>query len=177
MPIRPIIRYPADVLTTPADKVGSISDDVAALIEDMIATMRDAQGVGLAAPQVGISLRISVLEYQPDDDGVELEPVPLQVLINPKIISRTGDEETEPEGCLSLPGIEVPVRRHAKIKVRALDQDGKIVQFRASGFWARIVQHEVDHLNGTLIIDYARNRKKILAEYEEKKGEGKQSLL
>lgn len=177
MPIRDIILYPSAVLTTPADKVTRVTPPVSDLIDDLVETMRAAKGVGLAAPQVGLPLRIAVLEYQPDSAEAEIEPVPLQVLINPKIISATGGQESDDEGCLSLPGIEVPVSRHRKIKVKALDRTGQPIQFRAAGFHARIIAHEIDHLNGVLILDHAKNRKKILAEYEQKKTAGTQSLL
>ncbi len=177
MSVRHIIQYPAEVLTTPAAKVSAITKEVTDLVDDMIATMREFKGVGLAAPQVGIPLRITVLEYEADERAPDLDSVSLQVLINPKIISRTGGQDEEKEGCLSLPGIEVPVKRYRKIKVRALDREGNQTQFRASGFWARIIQHEVDHLGGTLIIDHAKSLKKILAQYEQRKNVGTQSLL
>mgnify|MGYP001608749848 CR=1 FL=1 len=163
----PILIYPHEALITPTKKVGDIQT-LQILIDAMIASMHRSEGVGLAATQVGQNLRLCVLEHQPDGNDDPLEPVPLQVLANAKIISRTGGKETVKEGCLSLPGIEVPVTRSVKIKVRGQDRDGNQIQFRATGFHARIVQHELDHLDGILIIDHAKQPHRVVRDYLQK---------
>ena len=150
----PILKYPDAILTTPTQKVGAMTSAIRELIDSMIVTMRAAEGVGLAAPQIGQSLRIAVLEHTPGPKEDQATAVPLQILINPKIISRTGAQDSTTEGCLSLPGIEVSIPRARKVKVKALNEHGEQVQFRASGFHARIIQHELDHLDGRLIVDY-----------------------
>lgn len=160
----PILEYPHDILTSPTHKVRGMTAELSMLIEQMVATMRSVDGLGLAAPQVGHSLRLTVIEYRPRK-GERADAIPLQVLINPKIISRGDEHDVTEEGCLSLPGIEVEVPRSTKIKVRAQTPEGEIIQFRASGLLARIIQHEVDHLDGKLIIDYASNREAVLKQY------------
>lgn len=115
-------------------------------IEDMIATMWQADGVGLAAPQIGKSLRIIVIA-----SGKQAS-----VLINPKIIYKSLRKEVMEEGCLSVPGLFGPVKRSRMIRCRAYTRDGKKVSFKAEGLTARIIQHEVDHLNGILFIDRAK---------------------
>lgn len=165
MPSLELVTYPSSILTTPTQKVSLVTPEIQRLVEDMVATMRAQNGVGLAAPQVGHSLRIAVLEHTPGPKEDQSTTVPLQVLINPKIISHTGGTEVEEEGCLSIPGIDVKVARARKIKVKALNENGEPIQFRASGFHARIIQHELDHLDGRLIIDYAPNRDALLHAY------------
>jgi len=170
MPPLALVTYPSAILTTPTQKVSLVTPDIQQLVENMVATMRAQNGVGLAAPQIGQSLRIAVLEHVPGPKEDPSTAVPLQILINPKIISKTGGTEVEEEGCLSIPGIEVPVARARKIKVKALNERGEAIQFRASGFHARIIQHELDHLDGRLIIDYVSNRDALLATYQADQG-------
>ncbi len=161
----PILTYPDPILTAPAKKVAAFTPALSRLIDQMVETMRVANGVGLAAPQIGQQLQITVIEHRPS--GRDDEPaVPLQVLVNPKIISTSKEKETEEEGCLSLPGLLVPVPRARRIKVRAQDAQGTVIQFRASGFHARIIQHELDHLRGRLIIDYAQNKHQLVVGYK-----------
>jgi len=162
----PIVTYPDSRLSQPTEKITAITTELSAMIERMILTVRDARGVGLAAPQIGKNLALTVIEHAPTRQDDE-PAVPLQVLINPKIISASRETETEEEGCLSIPGILVPVPRSRRIKVKALDQYGNKTQFRASGFYARIIQHEIDHLNGRLIIDYAKDRGAVLRKYRQ----------
>ena len=123
------------------------------LIDDMFDTMGEYQGVGLAAPQVHESLRLFVAGFAPDDDGEERSRVPLMALINPEI-TPIGPETTEDwEGCLSIPDIRGRVPRARQISVRAFDRHGKRVELKASGFTARVIQHETDHLDGVLFLD------------------------
>ena len=126
--------------------VAAVTDDLRSLIDDMFATMRTAKGIGLAAPQVGRSERVTVIEVPESGLG------PL-ALVNPEIVSREGTVKGE-EGCLSIPDIYDDVERSAKVVVRALDRDGKAIEVAGSDLLARCMQHEIDHLHGKLFIDH-----------------------
>ncbi len=141
------------MLHTPALPVDAIDDDVRALVDDMRETMLEAPGVGLAAPQVGVPLRIFVYGWA-DEDGVEHSGVAInpQLWITPPVPG-TPDEDTESEGCLSIPGERFPLRRAESALLRAMDLDGTHYEVEAHGWLARIFQHEFDHLNGTLYAD------------------------
>lgn len=164
----PILAYPNELLTTPTVKVGSVTPAIRTLIDGMVETMRSVDGLGLAAPQVGHGIRLAVIEYRPGKGERKQDAIPLMVLVNPKIISKSSDHESGEEGCLSLPGIEIPVSRSRKIKVKTQIDTGETIQFRASGLLARIIQHEVDHLDGKLIIDHVKNKERLLRAYLEK---------
>jgi peptide deformylase len=160
MAILPIRIYPDPVLREPASPVGVVDDAVRKLIADMTETMKDAPGVGLAAPQVGVQRRVLVYQAFEDD--------PLRALIDPEITNAEG-EVTENEGCLSIPGLTYPVPRAERIVVKALDENGETIEHDAEDFEARVIQHEVDHLNGILYIDriapdLRREAKRILRE-------------
>jgi peptide deformylase len=120
-----------------------------ALVRDMKDTMHALDGAGLAAPQIGVGLRLVVFEVEAADDP-DVESIPFTVLINPEIIPNGNDMEEDWEGCLSLPGMHGLVPRYASIRYRGVDQFGKAVERRVSGFHARVVQHEADHLDGML---------------------------
>ncbi|MBI2502339.1 MAG: peptide deformylase [Candidatus Latescibacteria bacterium] len=122
------------------------------LIDDMVETMADYEGVGLAAPQVFQPLRLTVLGY-PDADPENPEDLPLTVLINPEWVSLSEEKELGYEGCLSIPDIRGQVPRSTRVEVRALDREGKPFSLRAEGFLARVLQHEIDHLDGILFPD------------------------
>lgn len=127
------------------------------LILDMAKTMKEKDGVGLAAPQVGVSKRIVAIEIAADNPRYPgHSAVSSLVLINPKILRKSWKKEIREEGCLSLPEIFGLVKRSIKIRVVALDKNGKKIKFRASGFLARVIQHEIDHLDGVLFIDKAK---------------------
>jgi len=132
----------AGVLRRKARAVGRLTPEIHRLIEGMIGVMRDASGVGLAAPQVGVSKRILLAEVEER----------LHVLIDPKIITREG-EEISTEGCLSIPGIVADVPRATRVKVKAKNRKGKGITLTAEGLLARVLQHEVDHLDGILFLD------------------------
>jgi len=147
---RPILRYGDPVLHTKATPVPAITRAIDTLIDDMRETMHVAAGVGLAAPQVGESLQVCLVDL-----SAGRRPDQLLVLINPDVVERDGLQLKE-EGCLSVPGIEATVPRPLRLTVRALDRDGDMREIRAEGLLARAIQHEVDHLNGVLFLDRLR---------------------
>ena len=149
----PVLRKPARAID-----VGEVkSSRIQQLIDDMFETMNDYQGVGLAAPQVHEDVRVFVAGFSPsrspDDDLGEDDRVPLMALINPEITPVGTETEDDWEGCLSIPDIRGKVPRARQIVVRALDRRGKRIELRASGFTARVIQHETDHLDGILFFD------------------------
>lgn len=146
MAIRPIITYPNEVLKKKALVVGTLKKEDQRLIRDLVDTMYQEDGVGIAAPQVGVSKRIIVVS----PNAVRGEE---RVFIDPEIIYASKEEELGTEGCLSVPGISGEIRRSVSIRVKALDVKGKSFTEELSGFPARVAQHEVDHLNGILLID------------------------
>jgi peptide deformylase len=141
-----IRQYPEPVLREPAREVGEFSEDLRALVERMMRLMDDANGVGLAGNQVGLLRR--VLVYRPDRE--DAEP---RALVNPTIVERSEELATDEEGCLSLGPLRVPVERHVRVSVEARDENGEPVRVDAENLEARILQHEIDHLDGVLIID------------------------
>jgi peptide deformylase len=168
MPIRPIITEPLNstvrdkVLRGKAKRVGVIDASTRRLIDDLIDTMRDAPGVGLAAPQVGVPLRVIVVEYEDE----------LYTVVNPEIVKSSGQVEDE-EGCLSAPNWQGPVTRATSVLVKGRDRSGKEVRIKAEGWLARIFQHEVDHLDGVLFLDKVHDRSKIhWVEADEDEGDG-----
>ena len=145
MAVLNIRTLPDPILRQKARRVTTIDDKLQQLIDDMIDTMRDAQGVGLAANQVGSLQRVIVIEI-PEDEQV-------YVLINPEITRRQGERVVE-EGCLSIPGYRGELSRSLKVRVRALDRNGGIIKIKAEGLLAQALEHETDHINGTLYIDH-----------------------
>ena len=151
MAIRPIItNQEHKILRGKAKRVGRIDDAVRRLIDDMVDTMRDAPGVGLAAPQIGVPLRVIVVEYENQ----------LHAVVNPEI-TKTSGEVTDEEGCLSAPHWQGPVSRATNLVVKGRDRDGKEVRIKAEGWLARIFQHECDHLDGVLFLDRVQDRSKV----------------
>ncbi len=153
-----IVVYPAPVLRQVADPIGAVTDEVREIASRMIELMREADGIGLAAPQVGLRWRMFVAEVPPGEERVAEGDEPSaslgpQVFINPKIVDPVGELEAMEEGCLSLPDIAGEVRRPPVVSIEALGLDGAPVRLRASGLLARCWQHELDHLDGVLIID------------------------
>jgi len=147
MALRPIVKYPEPVLHTRALEVSTIDSEVHRLVSDMIETMHAAPGVGLAANQVGILLRVAVVDL-----SVGQDPAALVVLINPRVQSTEGQQVDE-EGCLSIPGITEMVARPLRAEVEALNLDGKPFRIRGEGLMARALLHEIDHLNGVLFLE------------------------
>jgi peptide deformylase len=155
MGLRPIISVPDPVLRRKAHKVTDFEKDLQNLVDDMILTMRAAPGVGLAAPQVGVSLRLIVVEYGEDEDESENKPKKLYIVINPEIIQIANETEVGTEACLSVPGLVGDVDRFTQIIVRGKNRRGQPVHYNINGWLARIFQHEIDHLDGILFTDRA----------------------
>jgi peptide deformylase len=154
--IRPIIRYGADTLHRPASTVDTLTAEIQQLIDDMIQTMYAAPGVGLAAPQVGVGLRIFVA-----DVSIGRDPNGLIVFVNPEFVERDG-MQLEDEGCLSVPGFNATVARPARAVVTGLNRHGEPQTIEGTGLLARCFQHEMDHLDGTLFVDRLRGLQKDL---------------
>lgn len=146
MSILTILEFPDKRLRTVAEEVTQVDDSIRTLVDDMLETMYAAKGVGLAATQVNVHKRVIVMDVSEDKN----EPI---CLINPKIVEQCGTEESE-EGCLSVPGFFEKVSRAEKIKVKALNRDGESFELDADDLLAVCIQHEMDHLQGKLFVDY-----------------------
>jgi peptide deformylase len=138
-----LIKEPNPILRTKSQEIAQITPEIKQLILDLAQTMKENKGLGIAAPQVGQNIRLCL---------ISTEKGPL-ALINPKILWKSLRKEVEEEGCLSCPGVYGFVKRSKIIYIKALNQENKIISFRAEGLFARVIQHEIDHLNGVLIID------------------------
>ena len=151
------MTLPDPVLKRKAHPVNKFDKTLHTLLDDMVETMRDAPGVGLAAPQIGLSERIIVIEYFERDEQEEVEDAPKKVwaVINPEIVKVSEEKLIGVEGCLSIPGLVGEVERHAEVQVKGLNRHGKSMKIKARGWLARIFQHEIDHLNGILFTDRA----------------------
>jgi len=146
MAVLTILRYPDPRLEKVAKPVEQVDDSIRQLVRDMAETMYAAPGIGLAATQVDVHKRVIVLDVSDTRDQ-------LVVLINPEILAREGEQECE-EGCLSVPGVYDVVKRAEKVKVRALDRDGRPFELLADGLLAVCIQHEMDHLEGKVFVEY-----------------------
>jgi peptide deformylase len=149
LPIRPL---PDAVLRQKAKRVREIDSSIQRLIDDMLDTMRHVSGVGLAAPQVGVPLRVIVIQLDEDQ-----EPL---ILINPEVVKRSGERVVE-EGCLSIPGYRGEVKRSLSVTVKGRDRRGKEVRVKATDLLAQALEHELDHLNGVLYVDRLESRDKL----------------
>lgn len=151
----------ADVLRAKAVPVDRFDEDLAKLVENMFQTMKVGRGVGLAAPQVGLSTRLFVMEIDGDKP---------RVFINPEIIETSVEMDSFEEGCLSIPGVYADLDRPAEIRVQAMNERGRRFTLGAEGFMARVIQHELDHLNGVLFTDRLpeRSREQVLKQYEKR---------
>lgn len=152
MAILNILHFPDERLRTVAKPVAEVTDEHRSLIQNMLETMYDAPGIGLAATQINFHERILVIDISEEKN----QPI---VLINPEILEKEGDQ-TFDEGCLSVPGIYETLHRAEKIKVKAIDKEGKSFEMNAEGLLAVCIQHEMDHLEGKLFVDYLSNLKK-----------------
>jgi peptide deformylase len=154
--IRPILRYGAETLHRPAAPVIDITGDVEQLVDDMIQTMYAAPGIGLAATQVGVGLRIFVADL-----SIGRSPQGLIIFINPEFVERDG-MQLEDEGCLSVPGFNATVARPSRVLLKGLDRHGQPQTLEGTGLLARCFQHEMDHLEGTVFVDRLRGLQKDL---------------
>jgi peptide deformylase len=167
MAVRTVLHYPNPLLREKALPVAEVNDEIRALVEDMAETMYAAPGCGLAAPQIGVLKRIFVIDTAADD-----EPSRLTVFINPEILTKEGHAKWE-EGCLSFPTIHEEISRAAKVRVRALDPQGKPFEMETDDLLAVAVQHEHDHLEGILMIDHMGSLKKRLVHRKLSKRSGR----
>jgi peptide deformylase len=149
MAILPIITLPDPVLRKEAAAVERVDAELRRLAEDMLATMYDAPGVGLAAPQIGTLRRLIVMDPSRDEEAKQ----PL-IMVNPVILERGSEMRVHDEGCLSIPDVTAEVERPALARVAYIDTEGKPQETTLEGIWSTVVQHEIDHLNGVLFIDY-----------------------
>jgi peptide deformylase len=145
--ILPILTYPNPILRKPTEPVSfPLSKEILKLTKDMIDTVQNADGIGLAAPQVGKSVKVIIVNLQKGG-------VPVMALYNPKIVKKSFKKTDIEEGCLSIPGVFGMVKRPKKVTIEAYNQEGKKLQITDDGWVARVAQHEIDHINGKLIID------------------------
>jgi peptide deformylase len=151
-----LMKYGSSVLREVAQPVDKITDEIRQIVEDMLAMLYKSDGVGLSAPQIGISMRIAVIDINPYEPSAK----PM-VLINPEIMDSEGQIEVE-EGCLSIPGIRGDVKRAEKVVVKALDLEGNEICIEANELLARVLQHEIDHLNGKFFVDHLGRLKQQL---------------
>jgi peptide deformylase len=155
MALLPIITVPDPILRKVASPVERVDDALRRLMDDMLATMYDAPGIGLAAPQVGISRRVIVMDPAKDE-----EPNQPLFMVNPRIITRGEELRLHEEGCLSIPDVTAEVERPARTRVSFLTREGEPGEVELEGIWSTLVQHEIDHLNGVLFIDYLSRLKR-----------------
>jgi peptide deformylase len=168
MAIRPIRLIGDPILRQKAKKVKVIDASIQKLIDDMIETMRDAPGVGLAANQVGVPLRVVVIEVPMDEERTsDRSQWQLFTLINPQIVKRSGERRLE-EGCLSIPGYKALVPRSRSVTVKALNRDGKEIRIKAEdNLLAEALEHEIDHINGILYVDHLKSMDELIPLSEE----------
>jgi peptide deformylase len=168
MALLPIVMHPDERLRQKCKRVGMLDTKLNKLVDDMLETMAEAKGVGLAAPQVGMPLRITVIKLPEDyDDPRAGQQI---VLCNPEVVKSNGEWEPD-EGCLSIPGYYAPVKRAWTVTVKAKDRKGREFRVKADGLLGQALQHEIDHLNGILFIDHLESLdqlRKVEREEEEK---------
>jgi peptide deformylase len=170
MVVRRIVLLGEEILRDPGVEVEAFDDELRSLVADMQETMYYAEGIGLAAPQIGVSLRVCVLDLRDEDDSAAGR----WVLVNPVIVESSDEEDKAPEGCLSIPEMEDVVTRPARVTVRGFDAEGEAVEVEAEGLLARALQHEIDHLDGVLFIDRlsAFKRRALLKKWKKSQKEG-----
>ena len=158
------------VLRVPGVEVEAFDDELRALVADMLETMYYAEGIGLAAPQIGVSMRVCVLDLRDEDDP----EAGRWVFVNPVVVESSDEKEKAPEGCLSIPEMEDVVTRAARVTVRGFDAEGEAIEVEADGLLARALQHELDHLDGVLFIDRLSTfkRRALLKKWKKSQQEG-----
>ena len=170
MVVRRILLLGEKVLRIPGAEVEAFDDELRSLVADMLETMYYAEGIGLAAPQIGIALRVCVLDLRDEDDP----EAGRWVLVNPVVVESSDEKEKAPEGCLSIPEMEEVVTRAARVTVRGFDAEGQAIEVEADGLLSRALQHEIDHLDGTLFIDRLSTfkRRALLKKWKKSQKEG-----
>jgi peptide deformylase len=170
MAVRRVVLLGEKALRDPGVEVEAFDDELRSLVSDMQETMYYAEGIGLAAPQIGVSLRVCVLDLRDEDDPTAGR----WVLVNPVIVESSDEEDKAPEGCLSIPDMEDVVTRSSRVTVRGLDAEGAPVEAEAEGLLARALQHEIDHLDGVLFIDRLSpfKRRALLKKWKKNQKEG-----
>lgn len=173
MTVRPIRRFPDEVLRVRCPEVETFDDELRRLVADMVETMRAAPGVGLAAPQVGVERRVMVVDLSAGED-----PAQLHVFVNPRIVEEEGSV-AEVEGCLSIPGISEKVERPQRVRVEARDLAGERFELAAEDWLARAICHETDHLDGVLFVDRLRGlrREKVRRQLRKMAAEVEEAVL
>lgn len=168
MPVRDIVLLGDPVLREPGREVETFDDELRTLVDEMFATMVAAEGAGLAAPQVGVSLRVLVADVR-QSEGEHARAA----LVNPRVVETGAERDKEPEGCLSIPGVREVVERPWSVVVEGVGPAGEPVRIEAEGLWARVLQHEIDHLNGVLFIDHLSplKRRMLLKRYRKLRSE------
>ena len=164
MAIMPIVKMDNPVLHQKAKRVRKIDDSIQKLIDNMIDTLHDIEGLGLAAPQVGVPLQVVVIQLPEEEDVI--------TLINPEVVKISEETETMMEGCLSLPGYNADVKRSTSITVKARDRQGKLIRVKGEGLLAQVLQHETDHIKGTVFVDHLESMDKLHKTEEEKEETG-----
>ncbi len=157
MAVRRILKMGEPLLLGVAAKVERFDEELLALVADMDDTMRALSGAGIAAPQIGVSLRVVIFELQDNPRYPHITPVPYTVLVNPLVTPLTAEQDEGWEGCLSVPGMRGLVPRYRRLRYRGFDQHGAPIDRTVAGFHARVVQHEVDHLDGILFPQRVRD--------------------
>jgi peptide deformylase len=157
MAVLPLRYAPDPVLRQKAKRVSSIDNSIERLIDDMFETLPAVSGLGLAAPQVGVSLRLAVIQMPGEEEGEEGEEI---VLINPEIVKKSGERLVD-EGCLSIPGYRGEVKRSVSVTVKGRNRQGKEFRLKANELLAQALEHEIDHLNGILYIDHLESQDKL----------------
>ena len=170
MAVRRIVLLGEEVLRAPGVEVEAFDDELRSLVADLHETMYYAEGIGLAAPQIGVSLRVCVLDLR-DEDNPEAGR---WVFVNPVIVESSEEEDKASEGCLSIPEMEEVVARPARVTVRGFDAEGEAVEVEAEDLLARALQHEIDHLDGVLFIDRLSpfKRRALLKKWKKSQKEG-----
>ena len=184
MPVRQIVFSDDPLLRKKSRRVRRVSQDIQRLVDDMIETMHAANGIGLAAIQIGVPKRIIVMQLPPQDseqdsNGEEnADSGELYIVINPKLVRKSSDVEDGIEGCLSVPGWVGEVSRHSSVTVKGLDRQGESVRIKADGLLARVFQHEIDHCDGIIFTDLIEDPEKIwpVEEGEEEAAEAAQEV-
>ncbi len=170
MAVRRIVLLGEEILREPGVEVEAFDDQLRSLVADMQETMYFAEGIGLAAPQIGVSLRVCVLDLRDEDDP----EAGRWVLVNPVVVESSDEEDKAPEGCLSIPDMEDVVTRPARVTVSGFDAQGEAVEIEADELLARALQHEIDHLDGVLFIDHLSTfkRRALLKKWKKSQKEG-----